>query len=87
MLLPRFPLWLKSSVSTSDGDPSGTANVDIDNSYTDKRGHTKQEADSIVAEVASLTAHVGTTESDSGLNPGELTFDEGMFHWALGVYG
>ena len=78
MPLLRFFRWPKRLVSESEGSLSQTSNADVANNDIDKHESSKQEADPTVTEVASLSNPEVTAESDPGLNPGELTFDEGM---------
>lgn len=78
MPLLRLPRWRNRSVSARDGSLSGASDIDPDNTDAEKHGKSNQEADPAVAEVASLCGPAVLTESDSTVNPGELTFDEGM---------
>lgn len=77
MSLLRFFRSRRSPASQSDGSLAGAPNADPSSSDPEKHDDSKQETEPTIAEVSSLDGLEITTEKDPGLNPGELTFEEG----------
>ena len=79
MSLLRYLRWRKTSIPDNDGSLSETSNVDPSNRDAEKHDFDKQGFEPMVAGMPSLSVLELTTETDAGLNPGELTFEEGAY--------
>lgn len=77
MSLLRFFRSRRSPTSQSDESLAGAPNTDPSSIDPGKHDDAKQEAEPTIAEVSSVDGLEITTKTDPGLNPGELTFEEG----------